>query len=154
MIYHDRHKNKQSIGFWEWFPLIGIVIFYPMLVSIYTILPPLIGIAGLVIITNIDRNKVYALAGMLYLVNLDLNLTLPSLLSLFSAIIIYALVYPTTKLMIRCKKCLALFLIILMNTVFYTTLFLYDVIFSSKIIVADSMLILYILLDILIGLFL
>ncbi|HIO95203.1 MAG TPA: hypothetical protein EYG67_00090 [Campylobacterales bacterium] len=154
MMYHDRHRNKQNIGFWEWFPLMSIVIFYPMLVSIYTILPPLIGIAGLVIITNIDRNKVYALAGMLYLINLDLNLTLPSLLSLFSAIIIYALVYPTTKLMIRCKKCLALFLIILMNAIFYTSLFLYDIIFSSKTIVADSMLILYILLDILIGLFL
>lgn len=116
--------------------------------------PPLIGVVGLMIIYTIDTNRPLALLGMLYLVNLDLNLGLPILLSLFSVVVIYLLVYPSAKLMIRCKRCLALFLIILVDAFYYVSLFIYDFIFSFKTIVADETLIFYILFDIFMGLFL
>ncbi len=137
-----------------WIISICVVFFYPMLTSVYGMLPPLIGIVGLIIIYTIDTNKIYALLGMLYLVNLDLNLSLPILLSLFSVVIIYVLVYPSAKLMIRCKKCLAIFLIVLVDALYYTNLFVYDFIFSLKTIVADDTLVFYILFDLFIGLFL
>ncbi len=153
-MYKSRYEEKKKLGFIGWLMSVFMVFFYPMLTSVYGMLPPLIGIVGLIIIYNIDANKVYALLGMLYLVNLDLNLSLPILLSVFSVVIIYVLVYPSAKLMIRCKKCLAIFLIVLIDALYYTNLFIYDFIFSLKTIVADDTLIFYILFDLFIGLFL
>jgi len=146
-IYRDRY----SLKFLEWVFIIFIVGFYPMLVSIYPLLPPFIGIAGLVIIYNTDKNIVYPLSGMLYLVNLDLNLTLPFLLSIFSVIFIKIFIYHNAKLMIRCKVCLTLFLILLVDAFYYIALFLYDIILDTKTIVGDPILTYYILSDFIIG---
>jgi len=146
-IYRDRY----SLKFLEWVFIIFIVVFYPMLVSIYPLLPPLIGIAGLVIIYNMDKNIVYPLSGMLYLVHLDLNLTLPFLLSIFSVIFIKIFIYHSAKLMIRCRVCLNLFLILLVDVFYYIGLFLYDIILDTKTIVADPILTYYILSDFIIG---
>jgi len=144
-------RDRYSLKFLEWIGIIFIVGFYPMLVSIYPLLPPFIGIAGLVIIYNTDKNIVYPLSGMLYLVNLDLNLTLPFLLSIFSAIFIKIFIYSPAKLMIRCKVCLNLFMILLVDAFYYIGLFLYDIILDTKTIVADPILTYYILSDFIIG---
>ena len=144
-------RNKYNLRFLEWIVIIFMVGFYPMLVSIYPLLPPLIGIAGLVIIYNTDKNIVYPLSGMLYLVNLDLNLTLPFLLSIFSAIFIKIFIYSPAKLMIRCRVCLNLFIILLVDAFYYIGLFLYDIVLDSKTIVADPILTYYILSDFIIG---
>jgi len=146
-IYRDRY----SLKFLEWVFIIFIVGFYPMLVSIYPLLPPLIGIVGLVIIHNMDKNIVYPLSGMLYLVNLDLNLTLPFMLSIFSVIFIKIFIYHSAKLMIRCKVCLTLFIILLVDAFYYISLFLYDIILDTKTIVGDPILTYYILSDFIIG---
>jgi hypothetical protein len=146
--------NIDNIGFFRWLLILFAVVFYPMLVSIYTMLPPLIGIAGLIIIYNINKDMVFVVSGLFYLIHIDLNLTLPFLLSVFSIVLIHTLVYPSAKLMIRCRICLALFLIIIIDLFYYLNLFLYDFIFNSKTVVADSMLGLYILTDIIIGLLL
>jgi len=144
-------RNKYNLRFLEWIVIIFMVGFYPMLVSIYPLLPPLIGIAGLVIIYNTDKNIVYPLSGMLYLVNLDLNLTLPFLLSIFSAIFIKIFIYSPAKLMIRCRVCLNLFIILLVDAFYYIGLFLYDIVLDSKTIIADPILTYYILSDFIIG---
>jgi len=146
--------KKRNIGFFEWGFIAFFVLFYPLLVSIYTLLPPLIGIAGLVIIYNFEKSVIYTLAGMLYLFNLDLNLSLPLMLSIFSIVLVNVFIYPTTKLMIRCKVCLALFLIVIINGFYYINLFLYDIVLDTHTVVADSMLAFYILVDIIIGLLL
>jgi len=144
-------RDRYSLKFLEWVFIIFAVGFYPMLTSIYPLLPPLIGIAGLVIIYNMDKNVIYPLAGMLYLVHLDLNLTLPFMLSIFSVIFIRMFIYSTAKLMIRCKICLTLFLILLVDAFYYINLFLYDIILDSKTIIADPILTYYILSDFIIG---
>jgi len=144
-------RDRYSLKFLEWVFIIFMVGFYPMLVSIYPLLPPFIGIAGLVIIYNTDKNIVYPLSGMLYLVNLDLNLTLPFLLSIFSVIFIKIFIYHNAKLMIRCKVCLTLFLILLVDAFYYIALFLYDIILDTKTIVGDPILTYYILSDFIIG---
>jgi hypothetical protein len=154
MIYKkSKYEEEKRLNWLGWSLLLFMVIFYPMLTSIYGILPPLIGVVGLMVIYNVDENRVYAFLGMLYLVNLDLNLSLPMLLSIFSIVIIYVMIYPSAKLMIRCQKCLAFFLIFLINGFYYINLFIYDIIFSSKVIVGDNTLLFYILFDLLIGLF-
>jgi len=146
-IRRDRH----SLKFLEWIVIIFIVGFYPMLVSIYPLLPPFIGIVGLFIINNMDKNIIYPLSGMLYLVHLDLNLTLPFLLSVFSVIFIKIFIYSSAKLVIRCKVCLNLFMILLIDAFYYISLFLYDIILDSKTIIADPILTYYILSDFIIG---
>lgn len=147
------NRDHDEIRLGEWAVLGFAVLFYPLLVSIYTVFPPFIGIAGLVIIYYFEKNWIYALAGTLYLVNIDLNLGLPLLLSVFSIILIYYLVYPSAQLMIRCKSCLSLFLIVVIDAFYYLNLFIYDVIFSAHTIIGDSTLVYYIMMDLLLGFF-
>ena len=143
-----RDKNPKRLS---WLSLFSFAIIYPMLTSVYTFLPPLIGIVGLFIIYNMERNRLYAFLGMLYLLNLDFNASLPILLSLIVIVLIYILIYPSAKLILNCKKSLALFLIMFINLLYYASLFMYDFIFSLDTIVADSTLIFYIIVDLMIG---
>jgi hypothetical protein len=146
-----RDKNPKSL---IWVFLLIFAIFYPMLTSIYTILPPLIGIVGVFVIYNMEKNKLYTFLGIFYLLNLDFNAGLPLLLSLIIVVLVYILIYPSAKLIINCKKCLALFLIIFIDILYYSSLFMYDFIFSLNRIVADSTLIFYIIIDFMIGILL
>jgi hypothetical protein len=144
-------RDRYNLKLLEWIFIIFAVGFYPILTSIYPLLPPLIGIAGLVIIYNMDKNVIYPLAGMLYLIHLDLNLALPFMLSIFSIIFIRIFIYSNVKVMIRCKVCLTLFLILLKDAFYYINLFLYDIILDTKTIISDPILTYYILSDFIIG---
>jgi hypothetical protein len=151
-MYRYRNDfNSEKLNFLEKLGLFIVVIGYPVLVSIYSMLPPLIGLAGYIIISNVDKNKVYALAGMVYLLNLELNLTLPMLLSIFVVIMTYIFLYSTLKLLIRCKVCFLFTMIVIVDTSYYLTLFLYDAMFQTTTVVGDMMLVYYIIVDILIG---
>ena len=151
MYKYRNDFNDDKLNFLEKLGLFLVVVGYPALVSIYSMLPPLIGLVGYIIIVNIDRNKLYALAGMVYLLNLELNLTLPMLLSIFVVIMTYIFLYSTLKLLIRCKVCLLFTMIVIIDTSYYLTLFLYDAMFQTTTVVGDMMLIYYIIVDILIG---
>ena len=146
--------QKYGLRLLEWIFILFAVGFYPMLTSIYPLLPPFIGIAGLVIIYNMDKNVIYSLSAMVYLIHLDLNLSLPFLLSIFSIIFIKMFIYSTAKLMIRCRVCLGIFLILLVDSFYYLNLFLYDIILNTKTVIVDFVLGYYILSDIIIGLLL
>ena len=148
----DFHRDK--LDFLEKLGLFLVVIAYPFLVSIYSMLPPLIGLAGYIIILNIDKNKIYALSGMVYLLNLELNSTLPILLSIFVVVMTYIFLYSRLKLLIRCQVCFLFSMIVLIDTFYYLTLFLYDAMFQTTTVVANMMLVYYIIVDIFIGVFL
>lgn len=152
----NRNSNfdKERLSFFHRALLVFMVVGYPILVSIYTMLPPLIGLVGYIIITNIDKNRVYALSGMLYLINLDLNSTLPMLLSIFIISMVYMLLYPNLKLLIRCRVCLLFVLIAMIDFFYYISLFIYDFLFNSSTIIGDMLLGYYIVVDIFIGVFL
>ncbi len=143
--------NKKRLNFLEKIFLFSMVLLYPILVSIYSMLPPLIGLAGYIVITNVDKNRLYALSGMVYLVNLELNLTLPMLLSIFVVVMLYIFLYSPLKLLIRCRVCLVFVLMVLIDLIYYLTLFLYDVMFNTSTVVGDMLLVYYIAIDLLIG---
>ena len=145
----DFHRDK--LDFLEKLGLILVVLGYPVLVSIYSMLPPLIGLVGYIIISNVNKNKIYALAGMVYLLNLELNLTLPMLLSIFVVVMTYIFLYSTLKLLIRCQVCFLFSMIVIIDAFYYLTLFLYDAMFQTTTVVGDMMLVYYIMVDILIG---
>lgn len=101
---------------------IGLILFvaiYPLFVSMYTMLPPLIGLAGYVLIINFEKEKAYIFAPLLYLLNLDLNLSLPLLLSIFIIMFVYMFIYTPLKRLIRCKVCLLFALIIIIDFLYY-----------------------------------
>jgi len=153
-MHRKRNFEEEQFRFLKKMLLVLIVVAYPILVSIYTMLPPLIGLVGYVIMTNIDKNRVYALSGMLYLVNLDLNLTLPILLSVFIIVLIYLLLYFNLKLLIRCQVCLIFVLIVMVDLCYYLSLFLYDFMFNTSTISGDMLLVYYFVVDIFVGVFL
>ena len=150
----NRFEREKASNILRWLPLLLFAVFYPILISIYAILPPLIGLVGLFIIYYMEKNALYSFFGMLYLINLDFNASLPLLLSLVVVILIYILIYPLAKVIINCKKCLLIFLILFIDMLYYSTLFIYDFIFSLNTITADVTLIFYIIIDLMIGLLL
>lgn len=127
---------------------------YPLFVSMYTMLPPFIGLAGYILILNLDKEKVYVFAALFYLLNLDLNLSLPLFLSIFMIMLIYMFVYTPLKRLIRCKVCLLFTLIVVIDFAYYLSLFIYDFIFQTTTVLADMLLVYYIVIDILIGMLL
>ena len=146
--------DKERLTLFQKIFLLSFVVFYPFLVSIYTMLPPLIGLVGYIIISNLDKNVIYSWGGFLYLVNLELNSSLPLLLSFFIIIVVYALFYSTLKLLIRCRVCFLFALMVIIDASYYLGLFLYDIIFNTSSVIADMLLVYYIVVDILIGVFL
>ena len=127
------------------------ILFYPLFVSMYTMLPPLIGVVGYLLIVNIEKEKFYLFAPFLYLVNLDLNLSLPLLLSTFIIMMIYIFIYIPLKRIVRCKVCLLFALVMIIDVLYYLSLFVYDFIFNTSTILADMLLVYYIVIDVFIG---
>lgn len=153
-VKHYIDIDKEKLTFIQKILLISFVLFYPFLVSIYTMLPPLIGLVGYVIMSNLNKNIIYTWGSFVYLLNLELNSSLPVLLSFFIIIVLYSMVYSSLKLLIRCRVCLIFTLIILIDSVYYISLFLYDIVFDTSSIIGDIVLVYYIVIDILIGVFL
>ncbi|CAA6798985.1 MAG: Unknown protein [uncultured Sulfurovum sp.] len=131
--------------------IILFVLIYPLFVSMYTMLPPLIGLVGYILIINIEKESTYAFAPLFYLLNLDLNLSLPLLLSTFMIMVIYFFIYTPLKRLVRCKVCLLFAIIIIIDSLYYISLFLYDFMFNTTTVLADMLLVYYIVIDILIG---
>jgi hypothetical protein len=146
--------DKERLTLLQKILIVFFILFYPFLVSIYTMFPPLIGLVGYIIISNLDKNVLYAWGGFFYLLNLELNASLPLLLSFFIIIVVYALVYSSLKLLIRCRVCLVFALMVIIDSSYYLGLFLYDIIFNTSSVIGDMLLIYYIVVDILIGVFL
>ena len=146
--------DKERLTLLQKVLIVAFVLFYPFLVSIYTMLPPLIGLVGYIIISNLDKNVLYAWGGFFYLLNLELNSSLPLLLSFFIIIMVYALFYSTLKLLIRCRVCLLFALMVIIDSSYYLGLFLYDIIFNTSSVIGDMLLVYYIVVDILVGVFL
>jgi len=151
---HYLDIDKEKLSLFQKIFLVSFVLFYPFLVSIYTMLPPLIGLVGYIIISHLDKNVLYAWGGLFYLLNLELNLSLPMLLSFFIIIIVHSLFYSNLKLLIRCRVCFLFTLMVLIDFSYYLSLFLYDIIFNTSSIIGDMLLTYYIVVDILIGVFL
>ena len=150
--YKELDNNKLNI--FQKILLTLFVLFYPFLVSMYPMLPPLIGLVGYIIIYNLDKNPIYALSGFFYLLNLELNSSLPLFLTTFIIIMIYIFLYSGLKLLIRCHVCLLFALMILIDFSYYMGLFLYDFVFNTSSVLGDVLLVYYIVIDILIGVFL
>jgi len=148
---YKKFDDEDGLSFVQKTGLILFVIVYPLFVSMYTMLPPFIGLAGYVLIINLEKEKSYIFAPLLFLLNLDLNLSLPLFLSIFVIMLIYMFIYTPLKRLVRCKVCLLFALIVIIDFLYYFSLFIYDFIFNTTTILADMLLVYYIVIDILLG---
>ncbi len=66
------------------------ILFYPMLISIYVFLPLFIGAMSYILIQGLERKKsLFLFISVIYLMNLEVNLTLPLFLTIISSFIFY-----------------------------------------------------------------
>jgi len=124
-----------------WIFVILFVIFYPMFISIYVFLPLFIGIAGYVFIRGVESGKMfYIVLSLLYLLNLDVNLSLPFFLDLIAILFVYALIYPKFRHFRTCKVCGPFLTVLMIDLVYLGTVLLYDFVFQTENIVLDDIL--------------
>ena len=91
-----------------------VVTIYPMLISIYVTLPLFVGFAGLMFIYGFDsENYLYTLFAFVYMLNLEINLSLPLLLMPVSALIFYIFIKDKLNFLKMCKVCIAVLQLLL-----------------------------------------
>jgi len=132
-------KTVAKILFWT--AVVGFVILYPTLISMYVYLPLFIGFAGYLIIWGIDGHGVrYIWFPLLYLINLEANLSLPMFLSLLAVLLFYLTLYEKIRYFKRCPVCVGLLSVTAINFYYFVVLVGYDFIFDTSSIFIDSLL--------------
>lgn len=144
-----RRPTKHSKFFWI---SMGLFIFvYPMFISIYVFLPLLIGGFSYILIEGVKREKSYYIfIAMIYLLNLEVNLSLPLFLTVISASIFYVSVYPNLKYLRICPLCQHILSVFLLNIFYFSAIFFFDFIFQTQSIVLDKILLYSLIVDTLI----
>jgi len=133
----DRIIGVSVLIFW-----LLTVIFYPMLVSMYVTLPLFVGFAGLMFIIGIDEDRyLYILFSLIYMFNMELNLSLPLLLMTISTIIFYIFIKPKLQFIKICKRCVYIVTVLSINLIYFLLLSGYDFINSQSSINYDSLII-------------
>jgi len=104
-----------------------------MLVSIYVTMPLFIGFAGYLILQGLDgKGWRYILFPLLYLLNLEINLSLPLLLSLLAVLAYYLFLYPSVLFFKRCRVCVALISVLSIDLIYFGLIMTYDFIFEIQ----------------------
>ncbi len=134
-----------------WVLIAAFVLFYPMLISFYVFLPLLVGVMGYIFIEGVDKGKwVNIFLSLVYFVNLEVNLSLPFFLILISVLIVYMFFYGTLAHLKKCKICIPLITVFLIDVVYLSVLLAYDFIFGTSSIVLDTILLYSLVVDLLV----
>jgi hypothetical protein len=135
-----------------WLLAIVFIIFYPMLISIYVFLPLMIGVMGYILTQGIERNKLdYVIVAGIYLINLDLNLSLPIFLSIVASMIVYVMIDKSFLAKTKCKLCKTLISVVLIDFVYLGVLLGYDFIFQTQSVVLDELLVYSLIIDMIVA---
>jgi hypothetical protein len=122
-----------------------------MLISIYVFLPLFIGLVGYLFIIGIEQGKLhYVILSIIYFINLEVNLSLPFFLMIFSSMVVYGMFYTKLSQVKRCKVCAKIILVILLDVLYLGALLGYDFIFQTNSIMLDILLTYTLLIDILV----
>lgn len=124
-----------------WALLFAFVVFYPILISMYVDLPLFIGFSGYLIILGIHRYSMrYVWLPVLYLLNLEANLSLPMLLSLLAILLFYLTFYERIRYFKRCSICVGILSVVGINLYYMFVLLGYDFMFDTTSIFVNSLL--------------
>jgi hypothetical protein len=127
------------------------VLFYPMLISIYVFLPLFIGAMSYILIQGLERDRsFYIFIGIVYLINLEVNLSLPLFLSIITSFFFYLTLYPYLTYFRRCKMCKPIISVMILDLLYLGALISFDFIFQTQSIVLDNILLYSLVVDMLI----
>ena len=128
---------------------LAVVIIYPMLISIYVNLPLFVGFAGLIFVLGLEEENItYVIFSFLYMLNLEINLSLPLLLMPISAMIFYYFVKRQLDILKLCRVCVYISTVILIDFIYFFLLAAYDFITDQSSVNYDASLILSLIYDI------
>lgn len=145
------HVTKAQHGLFFWLFASIFIFVYPMLISIYVFLPLLIGAMGYMLVQGLERGKAsFILLAIVYMVNLEVNLSLPIFLTVISSLLFYILLYPSLKHFRRCIICRALLSVLFLDLMYMGCLFSYDFIFQTQSIILDEILLYTLIVDMLV----
>ena len=141
------NKHKPLI----WISIGLFVFFYPMLISIYVFLPLFIGAMSYMFILGLEKEKTaYILISIFFMMNIEVNLSLPTFLIIISALLFYVLIYPYLRHFRKCKVCRPILSVLLLDLLYLACLFSYDFVFQTQSIVLDKILLYSLVVDMLI----
>jgi len=127
----------------------AIVVIYPMLISIYVALPLFVGFSGLMLIIGIDEERyLYILFSLIYMINLEVNLSLPIFLLPISVTIFYMFLKEKLNFLKLCVSCVSITSVILIDLIYFSLLFFYDFVTGQSSINYDSFLLFSVIYDI------
>ncbi len=130
---------------------VAFAFFYPMLISIYVFLPLLVGAVGYMLVQGLERDSTsFILISIIYMLNLEVNLSLPIFLIIISTLLFYVTLYPYLQHFRKCKICKPLMSVLLLDIMYLCCLFFYDFIFQTQSIVLDDILLYSLIVDMLV----
>ncbi len=128
--YYYKYQNDPDWKWWALFTILALV--YPILISVHNFLPFFFGTAGYALVVGIHkRNTPLISISTLYLVNLEINLSLPLFCSIIAVLIFAMFVLPKLKALTNCKECVFIASIVLLYVIYYMVLVIDDFIFST-----------------------
>lgn len=134
-----------------WIAVVLFILFYPMLISIYVFLPLFIGAMSYILVLGLDKEKSLSLPiAIIYLINLEVNLSLPLFLTIISSFLFYVTLYPSLRHFRKCKVCKPLLSVVLLDVFYLGALFMFDFIFQTQSIVLDNILLYSLVVDMLV----
>ena len=134
-----------------WIAIGLFVLFYPMLISIYVFLPLFIGAMSYMFVVGLAKERTaYIIISILFMMNIELNLSLPTFLINISALIFYVFIYPSLTHFRSCRMCRPILSVLLLDLMYLGFLFSYDFIFETQSIVLDKILLYSLVVDMLI----
>jgi len=133
-----------------WLGVLLFVLLYPMLISIYVTLPLFIGFSGYLILRGFDgEGWRYLLLPLFYLLNLEINLSLPLFLTLAAVLVYYLFLYPSVLFLKRCPLCVAILSVIFIDLLYLGLIMIYDFIFGTGSIEVNLLLLYSLAMDVL-----
>ena len=146
-----KQEAKRQYSTLAWVGILLFISFYPMLVSIYVFLPLFIGAMSYILVDGIDKNKSSSIiVSIIFMLNLEVNLSLPIFLIIISTLLFYVLIYPNLKYFRNCKVCRPLLSVIILDLMYLGALFSFDFVFQTQSIVLDTILLYSLIVDMLI----
>ena len=123
-----RVYNLLIFAFW-----LLVVIIYPAIISMYVTLPLFIGFSGLMFVLGIEKEKpIYIFLSFLYMLSLEINLSLPILLIAIASLIYYLFILDKLTILKHCRKCIYIITVISINLIYFILLNGYDFVTSQN----------------------
>ncbi len=149
MISKYNHRSASNDNLFVSLLLVLLALLYPILISLYVVLPFFIGLAGYLMIVGIrDDNIMQIFISFLYLLNLDINTSVPIFSSIIAVLLCYLFVFPRLRIIVNCKICVSAIMVISIYIIYFLVAYIFDFTFELEYVHIGILVLISMLLDI------